>query len=69
VASGGFFDAVRIGRRLYMDNRAQIAAGADVACLPIKEVASFRSEIVAVKTVKTGERADTASITERRSRR
>ncbi len=52
-----FFDAIRIGRRLYMDNRAQIAAGADPACLPIKEVASFRSEIVALKTVKAGERA------------
>jgi alanine racemase len=54
-----------LGRRLYKDNRAQIAAGADPACLPIKEVASFRSEIVALKTVKAGERADTASNTER----
>ncbi len=52
-----FFDAVRIGRRLYMDNRAQIAAGVDPSQLPIKEVASFRSEIVSVKTVKAGERA------------
>lgn len=52
-----YFDAVRIGRRLYMDNRSQIAAGADPENMPIKEVASFRSEIIGIKTVKAGERA------------
>ncbi len=51
------FNAVRIGRRLYMDNRDLIYSGVSCDKLPIKEVASFRSEIVNIKTLSAGQRA------------